>query len=211
MEKIYKMTLGKSYRIKDKWWNASSTDIMQGQYHSDGVWCGCFLFDGEALRKDAAAASITKIELYLRRQVSSHGSGGATALRVCRLKTNTVGSGNPLPYVDSQGVSFGSLGRGESAWVDVTEYAKEHFIKNKFDGLALYNPNAVSSSTWSYYVRCFGGTSADRPALKVTFGGSVGNVKVGNTGMFKNAAVMCGEAGQYKNCSVKVGSGGEFK
>lgn len=211
MEKIYRMTAGKSYRAKDKWWNTSSSDIMQGQYHSDGVWCGCMLFDGDALRRDTAAANITKIELYLRRQTSSHGSGGDTAVRVCKFEKNIVGAGNPLPYVDTSGVDFSNLDRGESAWVDITDYAKDHFIKNKFDGLAIYNPNAVSSSTWSYYVRCFGGTSADRPALRVTFGGAVGNIRVGDDGIFKNVSIRCGVAGQFKGCIVKSGNGGVFK
>lgn len=211
MEKIYKMTSGKSYRIKDKWWNSSSSDIIQGQYRSDGIWCGCMLFDGDALRRDAAANNIAKIELYLRRQTSSHGSGGDTAVRVCNFEKNAVGTGNPLPYISNEGVAFGSLGRGESAWVDITEFAKEHFTKNKFDGLALYNLNAVSSDSWSYYVRCFGGTSADRPALRVTFGGAAGNVKVGEAGGFKKATVKCGSAGQFKKCTVKSGINGEFK
>lgn len=130
---------------------AHKNEPIQGSYDgsSKNARRSILLFDYAAIQKALKGATIKKVELYLKRLSSSHGTGTAYA----HVKTHNYASkqtswkGSDLGNADSGSPSFT---RGQSRWIELYTSVGEKLRDGSVKGLCL---DADTNYTLARYIK----------------------------------------------------------
>lgn len=118
--------------------------IRQGYWSGYNYYKGNIRFTNSRLSEVKAVlnnSSVTKMELYLQRDTTVHGSSSAAT--ICLYACNS--SGNYSDYAIS---TSATLTRGDSVWITLPDAVKTGFATGKYDHFKVYK----SSTSTSYYI-----------------------------------------------------------
>lgn len=118
--------------------------IRQGYWSGYYYYKGNIRFTNKRLSEVKAVlnnSSVTKIELYLQRDNTEHGSAGAASISL--YACNSSGS-----YSDYAISTSATLSRGGSTWITLPDAVKSGFATGKYDHFKVYK----STTSMSYYI-----------------------------------------------------------
>lgn len=118
--------------------------IRQGYWSGYYYYKGNIRFTNKRLSEVKAVlnnSSVTKMELYLQRDNTEHGSAGAASISL--YACNSSGS-----YSDYAISTSATLSRGGSTWITLPDAVKSGFATGKYDHFKVYK----STTSMSYYI-----------------------------------------------------------
>lgn len=118
--------------------------IRQGYWSGYYYYKGNIRFTNKRLSEVKAVlnnSSVTKMELYLQRDNTEHGSAGAASISL--YACNSSGS-----YSDYDISTSTTLSRGGSTWITLPDAVKSGFATGKYDHFKVYK----STTSMSYYI-----------------------------------------------------------
>jgi len=118
--------------------------IRQGYWSGYYYYKGNIRFTNKRLSEVKAVlnnSSVTKMELYLQRDNTEHGSAGAASISL--YACNSSGS-----YSDYAISTSATLSRGGSTWITLPGAVKSGFATGKYDHFKVYK----STTSMSYYI-----------------------------------------------------------
>lgn len=118
--------------------------IRQGYWSGYYYYKGNIRFTNKRLSEVKAVlnnSSVTKMELYLQRDNTEHGSAGAASISL--YACNSSGS-----YSDYAISTSATLSRGGSTWITLPDVVKSGFATGKYDHFKVYK----STTSMSYYI-----------------------------------------------------------
>lgn len=169
-------TITKTYVLSSSqiYWHGGSQDNQKDTAGVliHGTWTGSLgnarrslLWFDSAIAADLQGATIKKVELYLYRENSSHGTSGAASIYI---KTHDY-STKPSKWTgtDTGAADSGTpqLKRGAGAWFELLNSVGEGLKNGTVKGIAL---DADSSTSISAYIR-FIRTGSNAPKLRITY------------------------------------------
>lgn len=118
--------------------------IRQGYWSGYNYYKGNIRFTNKRLSEVKAVlnnSSVTKMELYLQRETTDHGSSAAASISL--FACNSSGS-----YSDLSIPTSATLTRGDSTWITLPDAVKSGFATGKYDHFKVYK----STTSTSYYI-----------------------------------------------------------
>lgn len=118
--------------------------IRQGYWSGYNYYKGSIRFTNSRLAEVKALlnnSSVTKMELYLQRETTEHGSSAAAS--ICLYACNSSGA-----YSDLAISTSATLTRGDYTWITLPDAVKSGFATGKYDHFKVYK----SSTATSYYI-----------------------------------------------------------
>lgn len=118
--------------------------IRQGYWSGYNYYKGNIRFTNKRLSEVKAVlnnSSVTKMELYLQRDTTDHGSSAAASISL--FACNSSGS-----YSDYAIPTSATLTRGDFTWITLPDAVKSGFATGKYDHFKVYK----SSTSMSYYI-----------------------------------------------------------
>lgn len=118
--------------------------IRQGYWSGYNYYKGNIRFTNKRLSEVKAVlnnSSVTKMELYLQRETTDHGSSAAASISL--FACNSSGS-----YSDYAISTSATLTRGDSTWITLPDAVKSGFATGKYDHFKVYK----STTSTSYYI-----------------------------------------------------------
>lgn len=118
--------------------------IRQGYWSGYNYYKGNIRFTNKRLSEVKAVlnnSSVTKMELYLQRETTDHGSSAAASISL--FACNSSGS-----YSDYAIPTSATLTRGDSTWITLPDAVKSGFATGKYDHFKVYK----STTSTSYYI-----------------------------------------------------------
>lgn len=118
--------------------------IRQGYWSGYNYYKGNIRFTNSRLSEVKAVlnnSSVTKMELYLQRDTTDHGSSAAASISL--FACNSSGS-----YSDYAISTSATLTRGDSTWITLPDVVKSGFATGKYDHFKVYK----STTSMSYYI-----------------------------------------------------------
>lgn len=118
--------------------------IRQGYWSGYNYYKGNIRFTNKRLSEVKAVlnnSSVTKMELYLQRETTDHGSSAAASISL--FACNSSGS-----YSDYAISTSATLTRGDSTWITLPDAVKSGFASGKYDHFKVYK----STTSTSYYI-----------------------------------------------------------
>lgn len=118
--------------------------IRQGYWSGYNYYKGNIRFTNSRLSEVKAVlnnSSVTKMELYLQRETTDHGSLAAASISL--FACNSSGS-----YSDYAISTSATLTRGDSTWITLPDAVKSGFATGKYDHFKVYK----STTSTSYYI-----------------------------------------------------------
>lgn len=118
--------------------------IRQGYWSGYNYYKGNIRFTNKRLSEVKAVlnnSSVTKMELFLQRDTTDHGSSSAASISL--FACNSSGS-----YADLAISTSATLTRGDFTWITLPDSVKSGFATGKYDHFKVYK----STTSMSYYI-----------------------------------------------------------